>query len=600
MSDNESECSKPGIKRDETINMEELIKASSHEKTINENDALEVSNNSQHGDVVETNDGEYGIVIDKLHETQKLIDAGTIKDLDKLVDEKSPVYRRIGWQYDDGVADYGAKIINKDPTSEDAISISNVKSVFENYEPTLEGLQPSGSEEATTFREAMNALKTGRYVLPTVEQYEAQKQRIKEKEDKEEKKKMETNQNNNQNAQQPPEVLDLAAMEEQISRNSHQNELVRDDTPKSAQNIQPSHVTEFYVPEGRGGEFIHSLTPEQQEKVETSKTIKVNEVRKVDVPVATRTITNISQYKRIASNRVASESVEVPLLNSGYVAIVKGCGSLEMASILPDIRNNYEWDDYAKLYQFCFSNLVGTSIGTLSYRDFCVKTSPYDLDALVHGILRASLPDEQSVTLTCGGENCGKDYDIKYSLSNLIDWDSVTDEMLQRIDEIMSVKNVIEDARRVQEASPVMTQKYIDIGNGETVCIRSQNGPLVIERTNDELITKIATNYNQIVTLFLLNIEKITVELPDETGTMQIYDLIDPEAMAAEIQTFSDTQLEIIKEELQTLKAYPQYTYSFKGPNNGPIICPHCKLENKRIPCKVQQLVFQRVSRAIN
>lgn len=590
------------IMRDENINMEQLLTASQRIKSQETTDIEDAT----HGDIVTLEDGESGIVIEKDHEAKKFLENTRNKKLDTLVDESVPMYEKLSGEADKSAKDLGMKVVAKDPTSEDALSILNVKRAFEGFEPSMVGLRPANSEEAIAFESAKEALRSGEVVLPTVDQYMEQKRMIEERKKKEEEAKMQ--EQNKTNVQPSPQnnnaskVVNVAEMEEFYNQKSataqSQNNQMKQQ-PESAQNMIPKEVARFQVPEGRVSEFIETLTPEQQAKVETSKSIHVEEVRKVEVPVATRTITSIDQYKRIAKKHVTSEAVEIPLLNSGYVAVVKGCGSLEMASILPD-PDTMEWDDYAKVYQFCFNNLVSTSIGTLSYRDFCVKTSPYDLDSMVHAILRASQPDEQSITLTCGGVNCGKDYDIKYLLTQLPDWDSVTDDVLKRIDELIRVKDIVEDAKEVQENSPVMIRKYVDIGDGKTVCIKNPNGPMIIERTNAELIEKISAKTNPIVTLFLLNVEKITLELPDENGEIQVFDLVNPEVIAEEIQTFSDTQLEIVKSELQELKLYPQYTYSFKGLNGKELVCPHCGLKEKRVPCKVQQLVFQRVSRAMN
>lgn len=580
------------IQRDESLNIDELMNGISSEAPQKEG--------LSHGDTVELDDGETGIVIDSDHEMNKMIEASKNEKLEALVDPTVPMYEKLNLG-DTGETpiDEGELILQTQPKSDHAQSIAKVKADFAGYAPSIHGLAPIGSKENLQYEAALEALRSGQVVLPTVEQYEQQKKELEMKRKEEET----ANMDSTNNQQVPaPQVINLAEMEEQKRQESVQSQRpveTQDVAPVSAQNITPHEVTEFKVPEGRVHDFVDTLTPEQQQKVEASKVIEIKEVRQVDVPVATRKVTSIDQYKRIASRKVTAEAVEVPLLNSGYVAIVKGCGSLEMASILPEPQT-MEWDDYSKLYSFCYSNLVNSSIGYLSYKSFCVKTSPDDLPAMVHAILRASVPDEQSVTLTCGAEKCGKDYDITYLLSELSDLDSVDETILNRIDEIMAVKGVIDDARALQENSPVMIQKYISIGDGRTVCLRNPNGPITVERTKPELIEKISNKYSQFVVLFLLNIEKITLELENDKGNKDIYDLVDPEVIAEEIQTFSDTQLEILKEELQKLESYNQYTYSFKGRNAGPVVCPHCGLVNERIPCRVPQLVFQRVSRAMS
>lgn len=584
------------IQKDENLDIGKLIDAAHRE--LPSTDTNSNTTEPEHGEIVDLGDGDVGMVIDDDHEMNKMLNAARNEKLEALIDGSVPMYEKLA-PSNTSETDYGEMIIQTKPHSDSAKSILEVKQAFAGFSPSVNGLAPSDSEQAKKYSAAMDALRSGEYVLPTVEEYNKQKMEIQKRKEQEAQNKM-TEQNNTPIQEKPEaKTINLAEMEEMANAQQLANQPAPEEIHTSAQNVTPTEVTEFKVPEGRVHDFIDTLSPEQKEKVETSKVIEVREVRQVDVPVATRVVTSIDQYKRIASRKVTSEAVEVPLLNSGYVAVVKGCGSLEMASILPDPQD-MEWDDYAKLYTFCYSNLVSTSIGQLSYRMFCVKTSPDDLPAMVHAILRASVPDEQSVTLTCGGGNCGKDYDITYYLSELADLDTIEQKVLDRIDEIMSVKNTIEDARKVQEASPVMIQKYISIGDGKTVCIRNPNGPITVERTNQELIDKLSTKYNHLVVLYLLSVEKITLEIPNDDGGVDVYDLVDPEVIAEEIQAFSDTQLEILKEEFQKLESYSQYTYSFKGRNSQPIVCPHCKLENKRIPCKVQQLVFRRVSRAMS
>lgn len=599
----------------------------------------------KHGDVVELEDGTSGIVVERdavYHEIAKKVTYTKLHDY--VNDTSTPVYEKLSGDVPPDTVDYGERVIQQLPDSDYAKSIMEVKQAFSGFDPSIKGLAPTGSKESNSYADALAALRSGEYVLPTVSEYRKQKEEL-EKRRQEERIAMETqtNQSFDRSTDTPtheprnvakyataidpaskepqavnpatedttptiqqaprdrePKVVNLAEME---ARYEQQQKLQEDAARRNAAPMpdrEPqSQITEFKVPEGRVAEFLDTLPKDKRDIVETAKTIRVEEERMVKVPVATRTITSMDQYKRIAKKKVTSEAVEVPMLNSGYVAVVKGCGSLEMATILPNVRD-MEWEDYAKLYNFCYKQLVSTSIGMMSFRDFQIKTSPYDLDAMVHAILRASLPDENGITLTCGGDNCGKDYDIKYSLSGLTDWDSVTQEIIQRIDELINAKKSIEDAKAIQEKSPVMLEKYVDVGDGRTVVIKSPNGPMIIERTDADMMQRVADNTSPITAIFLLNIKSIFVDMPDEEGELQTYELTDLEVIANELQTFSDTQLEIIKDEMQSIKVYDQYTYSFKGENGHDIVCPHCGYRNKTVPCKVQQLVFHRVSRAMN
>lgn len=559
----------------------------------------------EHGDIAQLDDGTTGIVVDLQKQREDLQKEMEIPGARQFVDDSVPLYDVMSGEPNTNAQDLGLQIIKENPDSMDAMAISDVKNAFANFAPALHGAAPIGSEEVTKFENAKQALRSGEVRLPTPEEYAQQKEHIKE----EMKKKEEIHQMEQRNVQtptppaqnsSPSEPINLAAMEQRrmMEQQSTPTPPVpqQNDIPTSLQDKVVEGVTKFTIPEGKTSEFIGTLTRQEQEKVETSKVIKVEEERVVKVPVATRRITNLDDYKRLSEKKSISESVEVPLLNSGYIATVSGCSSMEMASIVPSPRGTeMEWEDYGKLYNFCYRRLVSTNIGRLSFMDFQRETSPYDLPAYVYGILRASQPDVSSITLTCGGADCRKDYDIEYSLSELPDWDSVTDEIKNRMQQLLRVRDLQDDAKKLHEQSPVMNVKYVDVGDGKTVVIKSPDGPMIVERTNEDLMQEIADATNMIVAIFLMNIKSIFITTPNE-----VVELVDLMTIATELETFSDTQLEILKSELQTIEVYDEITYSFKKFGGKPIVCPYCGLENKSVPCNIPQLVFHRVSRAMS
>lgn len=584
------------IQLDSSMNISELMKQAGRsgdenlEHNNTQNKPTSDTSHNENGDIVELGDGEAGVFIDldKLaaDRRKKMNSLIGIDKIEQVLSGPTPLYEHMSGEVAPGTVSYGDTIIERNPNSEYAKSLLEVKRAFAGFEPSMTGVSPKGSKEAKKYKEALNALRSKEYRLPTVQEYEQQQKELKERKDKD----MEEQRNE-------PKVINLAQMEEERVHEEElrQPQITQEPEPKSAQGMNPGQVVEFKIPEGQVSNFIDSMEEADKQKVNTSKEIRVVEERMVKVPTATKKITSMDAYKRMVRTDVKSEAVETPLLNSGYLATVKGCGSLEMSSILPDVET-MEWTDYAKLYSFCFNNLINTSIGVLSFRDFQIKTSPYDLDGLVHAILRASQPDVNAITLTCGGENCRRDYDIKYSLSSLPDWDSVTDDIKQRIKEIVDAKSLLDDALEVHNNSPVMQEKYVDVGDGKIVVIKTPNGPMIIDRTNEEIMQKISDATSPLTALFLINIKSIFVDVTDDKGKTETYEIVDLGSIATEIQSFSDTQLEILKNELNELKLYDTVKYSFKGVDGKPIVCPHCGRVEKKVPCTVQQLVFQRVS----
>ena len=98
---------------------------------------------------------------------------------------------------------------------------------------------------------------------------------------------------------------------------------------------------------------------------------------------------SLSEFKRVLPRKSHSETIDVVLPNSGFVATFKGCGSMAMASLTPDENNAI---DYQKRYQFAYDNLVSTSIGKLSFAEFCDYVALRDISICIFAIYRMSEP----------------------------------------------------------------------------------------------------------------------------------------------------------------------------------------------------------------
>ena len=186
------------VRKDDSINMEEVLSKAGKKDT---NIELE---NSKHGDIIEFEDGSSGIVIDKQEQLNKIAKAASNEKLDKLVDESSPIYGDIVKNTSgvDPNRDYGMKVVNADPDSDDAQQIMTVKQAFAGLAPGLEGLVPENSPEAREFSNAFKELQEGKYVLPSVSEYEKQKEAVRKRKQEEAQKIMESQNNQTQEAVQ--------------------------------------------------------------------------------------------------------------------------------------------------------------------------------------------------------------------------------------------------------------------------------------------------------------------------------------------------------------------------------------------------------------
>lgn len=548
------------VTRDTSLDVQALANASKGQKSVSE---------ANHGDVVVGEDGVAGIVIDKGYEAEKSLKESSlgavadyikqqnqqIADLQagKAVDMDTPINAD-----EEELSDEMKQKLQNDE------AIRRVREQFAQFEPTADGIAPAGSAEAKEYQQKMQDLAEGKAVLPTAE--EAQKmeeQRIREDEIK---------------ARQAEAAANNASAEDQFN------------VTGKADTVQ------FNVPEGQVKSFISTLSTETRANISRSQSIVINEVKKRDVPTSTRTIKSLDEFKRIIPQKKHSEVIGIALPNSGLYATFKGAGSLAMATILPDLDTNQV--DYQKRYQFCHDCLVDTSIGKLSLSEFCAYVSNDDLELCLFAILRASEADENTIVLECGNEDCKSEYEVKYKLTELLDVDSITKETNDQVTRIIQNKDVFDNAKEVFESSPTMTTKQIDVTDGDgnkiSIDFRIPNGTVTIDRQPH--IQEIMQNYNQYILGFILWIPRIyyTVQIEgDETAEPYMID--DAMVIAEVLSTLDDEVLRTMGQVVSGMAVYGGLTFSFKGDYR----CPKCGRRETKIPCRIDDLLFYKVGKAM-
>lgn len=360
--------------------------------------------------------------------------------------------------------------------------------------------------------------------------------------------------------------------------------------------MDDKNVVQFNVPAQNTRDFINSMTNDEMKKVTKASTIIVNEVKEMNIPTASRVISSFDEFKRVVNRHTEVDSVETVLMNSGYMATFKGCGALAMATLLPTSPD--EPIDYGKQYQFCYDNLVNTSIGKLSYNEFCLRTHLNDLPTCLLAILRASDPDESQITLECA--ECKTEYDVKYRLSELLDLDSITDEMNAQVEKVANARHTYEDAMKAHMESPVMQVKYAQVtdnNNRYTIEIKPANGNITIERV--PLLRALSARYSQYVAAIITYIPSITIEVLDDSGTnvVQSFNIVDPYAIADIMTSFRLDTVKAIGKIISSVTQleYPSPKYSFKG----KFKCPKCGREEDHVSCTIESLVFYRAGAAM-
>ena len=544
------------VSQDTSLNVTELMNKRNAQLNHVEQEA-----DYHHGDYVPGKDGEVGgFLIDTEEEMRQKTEAPQIADIKKYIDNQNEQIARLRngespaavmGQTDAGYTDND--IVTRSGVM-DRVEIEKVRKAFEGYELSATGLAPAGSAAANEFKKKMEDLESGKVNLDDYK-----------------------------NVPKNPTPASHQRIQEPI------------ETQHTQQIDNGPSIVQFNVDSNKAQTFISTLDKGDRQRVKRASTIVVNEIKTLNLPTTTRVINSMSEYKRIAPRSILTDTIDCVLPNSGYVATVKGCGALAMAVLVPELSGGVA--DMNKRFQFCYDNLVTTSIGKLSLQEFISHTSMQDLDTLLFNILRASEADEQIITLTCGASTCSKSYDVKYNVSELIDADKIGDDLAQQIEEIVKARDLIDNAKAKHNSSPVMVAKYIQVDYADKTVIiemKAPDGTIAIERTS--VLQEVAQQYSPFVVGLLMYIPRIYIQFKMEGETeAATYEVVDPYVIVDTIGELNDESVKAMANVISDMTGYDAVTYSFKGPYK----CPHCGRVENRVPCDLGRLIFFRVEKAM-
>lgn len=544
------------------------------------------------------------------------------------------------------------KYIRENPTDEKALKLKEVRDAFRGFSMTDTGLSTHDDPRAKRYEEAMRKLRTGEVVLPTVTEYDQQLKEAKERREKGLPPKMMNQQQRQEeivevpketeeivpqieeefiqeeeemNAEQRKEVMSSAVVDPMLDALSKQNDKVVEDdkmvpgvnsAPEKKQPIDLAAAEEvaryqvveepvetmvpeepkkdetvtIEVPVSKADTFMQNMPDRIKEKVETAKVVKVNFAGEVNLPKTVKRLTNIDGYRRVAPKNVSSELVSRVLINSGYIGYFKACGALQWSSLSPVIDENGDIGDLdsAKVAQFCYQQLVTTSLGKMSYREFLENTSSDDIPSILHAIMAASLPDKQDVVLLCGKPQCRKEFSVNYSIAELPDYDKLTDEAKEQVQSIVSVKDIIDDAKETHDVSPVMKQLVYTVEDTGTIFVfKHRDLATIIDR--NPVIDAIVERYGESAAIISEFVKEVYVKTGN-TGTDEDYAMSnDPTIICEEIYRLSSNSLEEIKSVVNQIPMIEPVKYSMKG----KFVCDHCGAESENPSQDIMHLVFQ-------
>lgn len=242
-------------------------------------------------------------------------------------------------------------------------------------------------------------------------------------------------------------------------------EPVNDNTDIPTQKVESDKVSVVIKKEAEveGNVNVINFTEEEHEKLSKSTQIDLVNVRTVNINtgrVKRPVDTFMDDYKTNVHKSIAG-AVPMTFVGSRFYAQVRGLTFGEYI----DVALSSEIGDVDKLNKrlsILYDCMVNTSIGHFeSYDDFLKNFAYVDLPLGVYAMYIATNPEILSISLTCGVDECKKNFDVSYSPRNLLRIDTLEDRYKEIMEKTanMSGKNAMD----WHMESTLMTRTVIEL-----------------------------------------------------------------------------------------------------------------------------------------
>jgi hypothetical protein len=349
------------------------------------------------------------------------------------------------------------------------------------------------------------------------------------------------------------------------------------------------------------------FTPEEKERIEKAKRIKIVEVeeKKLGTLKIRKKIDSKDSVHLLQRNFDKSISPVVAIA-SGYTCKMKNISASEAIRMFQspgeDTANSMV-DKWSVIYD----KITAISRGPFKdFEDFTKHTAFMDYDLFLYGMICSSYPEDDSISFNCdkskGG--CGKDFEHPYNNKMMIRSDLITDETKRIMAEIINNGAFVDKALEYANNSPVNNFIRYQM-NDQSGIIFDLYIPSVyemIERVfkkvdSDRDMTSRENRTNLILAQAIHSIYVPDYENFDESMNPEDveYDEIEGiEVIMETLKRFNEKQISLLTNRIKKLT--DPYTISFGFPK---IVCNHCHHDWGRYDMELDNVLFHRVQQRV-
>lgn len=337
------------------------------------------------------------------------------------------------------------------------------------------------------------------------------------------------------------------------------------------------------------GMGIVNFTDEERAKLEKAKKIRLEEVETIELKTIKTKKSKKGNIDKLLKRQANLHTTPIVLPASGYTAQMRGCSTYELISLI-QTSDNALLTTEAK-WSIIHSKLTDPSIGEMDYNTFLQNTAAVDYNVFLFGLLCATYPDDDKISLKC--EKCGKDFDHNYSVKSLIRAERMSDRMKDIVVATVDHSHTENDAKMFHSQAAVSQSKVIKLPvSGYLVEIYVQSAYDFINRSIKELSENKDPKYNQ-ASIMSSMVNKIYIPDPD-SDEGEYYDIDSAMDITKVIYSLGDTDIMVLSK--QSELAIQDLTFEFGFMN---VTCPHCKLYTPVVPIDLEYLLFYKYQQAV-
>ena len=335
---------------------------------------------------------------------------------------------------------------------------------------------------------------------------------------------------------------------------------------------------------------VINFTDAERDKLERAKKIILEEVETISLKtIKSKKIKKKDGLETLIKRHSNIHSTPIVLLASGYTATIRGCSTYEVMALMNDSQNALL--DTEKKWSLIHSKIEDTSIGKMEYNDFLHHTAAIDYNIFLYGLLCATYPDDDKITLKC--EKCPTEFSHLYSVKSLIRAEKMTEAMKHTVSSTIDASHSVESAKSHYAEAPVSNTKTIKLPvSGIIVDVFVQSAYDFINKSIKELSENKEVKYNQASVLSSV-VNKMFI--PDPDNEEEYYEIEGAFEIAKVIYSLTDNDIIILTKQGDSILEGLSFEFGLMN-----VQCPNCKYHTQSLPMDLEAILFYKYQQAMS